>query len=194
MSNSIISSRQVAELNHAFERNGVTSYYVKKMSEGDFFAQALQLLLGDAELKTVERVIDCDVDPIIPEGSTLVRHTRGGIVKWKDFEIELVRGFDYERDDRRFDDEHFLPRYLIDKPVLNANIQQYLMRYSHLLPKDFSFSVLISPIVFWGTIYKNKSGILWVPGMSSNGNKLYEYSLRVDEDVDYDHSVALKVI
>ncbi len=105
--------------------------------------------------------------------------------------MELIHGSDYERDDRKLDNEHLLPRYLIGKPVLNACVQQYLMRYFHLAPRNFH---LYPPIVFWGTIYKNESGTLWVSCLDSTENGFREYSLRVNESMDFRQSAALKAI
>ncbi len=52
---SIMTSRQAAELDHAFERNGWTSGDVKKISQGDMLTRLLPLIRGSAVISEQPR-------------------------------------------------------------------------------------------------------------------------------------------
>lgn len=60
MSDFVMSARQAAELDHAFERAGFTPQDVKKLSSGNVLTDVLQYLRGTAEFKsiTVSTVLD----------------------------------------------------------------------------------------------------------------------------------------
>mgnify|MGYP001577279713 CR=1 FL=1 len=53
--NAIMTSRQAAELDFAFERNGYTADDVKKLSSGNLLARLLPVVKGNAEVKIVRR-------------------------------------------------------------------------------------------------------------------------------------------
>lgn len=58
--NAIMTSRQAAELDFAFERNGYTADDVKKLSSGNLLAQLLPIVRGNAEVKIVRRWYERD--------------------------------------------------------------------------------------------------------------------------------------
>jgi len=61
---SVMTSRQAAELDHALERNGLTSNDVKEMSKGDFLTGVCQVLRNEAVIKVsrlLEQVVTTDV-------------------------------------------------------------------------------------------------------------------------------------
>ena len=51
----VMSSRQAAELDHAFERNGWTAADVKKLSAGDTLAQVLHVVRGNGSVTIASR-------------------------------------------------------------------------------------------------------------------------------------------
>lgn len=57
----IMTSRQAAELDHAFERNGLTAEDVKNLCKGKILADIREVLVGYAEIKPIKRELDFKV-------------------------------------------------------------------------------------------------------------------------------------
>jgi len=179
----VMTSRQAAELDHALERGGWDSAYVKEACAGDFLSQALGFLRGDYELVKIDRVVDCDADPFVPEGHKVVKHVKGGKVHWEKFCFGIIYGYDFNRNERGLDKEALVPQFLVGKRVPNANLLRYLLEFPHLIPKEWN-----GIIPFWGTIFENEGGICYVSCLRAEGLRPGQYNLRVDEYVNYDHN------
>lgn len=161
----IMSARQAAELDHAFERNGFTPALVKKLSSGDLLAQIKPLLDGTAETIVLKDIIDCDVidcdvidcdaDPFCPESWQVVEHRKGGQLEWNSTKVGLCLA---EQQTVGSIQGHELRKLLAEQPVLNANVLDYLLANQHLIPKEWRNK----SIFFWGTIYRNSGGLLHV--------------------------------
>ena len=99
--------------------------------------------------------IDCDKDPVIPEGMTIEKHIKGGQFVWDLSKIELYlsekqkNGFIYGND---------LYKELENKPILNACVLDYLLEHQELIPDAWKSKY----VYFWGTIYRDSSGSLYV--------------------------------
>jgi len=98
-----------------------------------------------------EHVIDCDANPFVPEGWTVEDHQKGGQFKWVPAKIKLF----FSRSQRNGTEAVYgneLRKELAGKPVLNANVLDYLLAHPHLIPKEWEGK----RVFFWGTIYRDK--------------------------------------
>jgi len=152
----IMSARQAAELDHAFERNGWTPAEVKKLSQGDTLTNVRRVLLGHASIAAIEHVIDCDADPYIPDGWSVEEHQKGGTFKWNAANVALH--LDKGQKNGKWIEGNKLRKALAGKPVLNANVLDYLIANPHLIPEEWKGKV----VFFWGTIYRDRDGRLYV--------------------------------
>jgi hypothetical protein len=161
----------VHELELAMDRaGGWNAAIVKQMCEGDRLVHIRQVLLGLAEIKPIEHIVDCDLDPKIPDTWKLEEHQRGGKVKLE------------RRDDKLFVDGAEIELYLdpaqqggyivgtelreklSGKPILNACILDYLLEHLELIPASWKKYIEGGPrlIFFWGTIFRLSGGNLLV--------------------------------
>lgn len=151
-----MSSRQAAELDHAFERNGWSPQDVKKLSSGDLLASVRQVVLGHAVIKIVDHVIDCDAAPFVPDGWKVEEHQKGGQLKWDAAALQLFLAEGQQNGNAL--EGNKLRKELASKPVLNANVLDYLLANPHLIPEDWKGKA----VFFWGTVYRFSGGHLCV--------------------------------
>ena len=113
---------------------------------------------------TLSSIIDCDADPYCPKTKThsgkrwrVVEHRKGGQLEWSSDKIELYL---MGGPKKGVINGHKLLKNLEDKPVLNANVLDYLMvpEKQHLFPEDWKGR----SVYFWGTIYREPFGTLAV--------------------------------
>ena len=118
-------------------------------------------------------IIDCIAPPFIPRDSKVLEHRKGEErFVWDPAEVTLFLSPEQEdeivsggpRDGRTISGED-LRKLLADKPVLNANVLDFLLAHPDLIPGEWKGR----SVFFWGTIY---SGFL---------NTSYVRALRWDE-------------
>lgn len=114
-----------------------------------------RFLRGDVELVVKKHVIDCDASPFVPEGWEVVEHQNSGSFKWNPDEIELYIAGEQKSGSIG---GHELKKKLMGKPVLNANVLDYLLEHPELIPEVWKGKW----IYFWGTIYRDPVGSLCV--------------------------------
>jgi hypothetical protein len=158
MSDFVMSCRQAAELDHAFERNGWSPQEVKVLSSGDLLASVRRVVLGDARIMSIEPVIDCDAAPLVPAGWEIVEHQKGGHWKWDLKQIGLYLSNDQQ--DPNVLEGSALRKELADKPVLNSNVLDYLLCHRDLIPEEWKRAR--TAVFFWGTLYRDADGNLCV--------------------------------
>jgi hypothetical protein len=146
---------QAAELKLDFRRNGWNNAEIKTLSEGDILADVLKVIKGQAEIKTIERLIDCDANPFIPDGWSVEEHKKGGMFKFNPEKISLYLS---KKQKKRSIEGNDLRKKLANQPVLNANVLDYLLAHSELIPEEWKGKF----IFFWGTIYRDSDGNLIV--------------------------------
>ena len=100
-------------------------------------------------------VINCCVYPRIPKGFRIEQHLRSGEFFWDSSKIKLYL---CEKQKKDSIGGHKLRQKLQGKAVLNANVLDYLLANPYLIPKDWKGKF----VFFWGTIYANPHGILYV--------------------------------
>ena len=109
--------------------------------------------------------IDITKQPYTPNGWTVESHD----VSIKTFDpkkIELVN--EVKDGETAITGTEYRAR-LEGKPVLNANVLDYLLKNLHLIPEDWKGKA----IFFWGTIYRDSSGDLYVRYLDWYGGRWY---------------------
>lgn len=155
---------QAAELKLAFRRNGWNNAEIKNLSEGDILANVLRVIRGQAEIKMIEHLIDCDANPFIPDGWSVEDHKKSGMFKFNPKKISLYRSKKQKKGSIEGND---LRKELANQPVLNANVLDYLLAHPELIPEEWKGE----HIFFWGTIYRNSVDYLYVRHLHWNGSR-----------------------
>lgn len=155
---------QAAELKLAFRRNGWNNAEIKTLSEGDILAKVLQVINGQAEIKIIEHLIDCDAAPYVPPGWSVEEHKKSGMFKFNPGKISLYLS---KKQKKGSIHGHDLRKDLTDKSVMNANVLDYLLAHPKLIPESWRDKC----IYFWGTIYRDPDGILSVRYLDWDGSK-----------------------
>lgn len=130
----------------------------------------LSYMKGYAEINTVEHVIDCDADPLIPfDGWKVEEHKKAGSLKWDATKVKFHLS-DKQKNGKTIEGNK-LRKELADMPVMNANVLDYLMRNPHLIPEEWKKTEKGETryIFFWGTIYRGSGGYLSVRCLSFDG-------------------------
>ena len=153
---SVMSIRQAAELDHALARNGYTPADIKNLSSGDTLGKILALLRGKAEVLVRKHIIDCNAHPFVPDGWTVKEHKKSGQLEWDPTKVELYLDEGQQNGNRIKGNE--LRKMLKSKPVLNANVLDYLLAHPNLIPEEWKGRT----VFFWGTIYRDSDGYQYV--------------------------------
>ncbi|MBI3589422.1 MAG: hypothetical protein HY093_03375, partial [Candidatus Liptonbacteria bacterium] len=85
----VLTVGQAQKLEFALRRNRYDPALVKVMTKGDNLGLFRDVLLGQAEIKPIEHLIDCDADPFVPKGWEVVEHHKGGRLKWDTRKVKL---------------------------------------------------------------------------------------------------------
>jgi len=127
----------------------------------------LSVIKGTHEIKPIEHIINLDADPFIPPGWTVVEHKKGGLWKWNSrITLHLSR-----KQKKGLITGHDLRKELADLPVLNANVLDYLWEHPELIPENWKGKA----VFFWGTIYRDSDGYLFVRYLYWNGSRWRRY-------------------
>ena len=147
---------QVHQLVEAFEKKGgLTSDHLTKLGQSDL-SLLRGWLDGLSEIKPIECAIDCGADPFVPNGWKVESHQKDGIIRWslQDTVLYLSK----KQKDGGVISGYDLQKELAAKKVLNANVLDYLLAHQHLIPESWKGKA----VFFWGTIYRDASGNLYV--------------------------------
>ena len=167
MSNLTLDVGLAYKLKVAFARNGWSEQLIDAACEADKLGQFKQVLLGYATITVVEHAIDCDVQPYTPDGWSVEDHQKGGVWKWDVSQVELYLA-DSQKNGKSIPG-HELRKDLAKKPVMNANVLDYLLANPHLIPEEWKDK----SVFFWGTIYRNAVGDLCVRSLYWGGGTWY---------------------
>ena len=131
-------------------------------------------------LNTATRIIDCAAKPFTPEGWEVVEHVilgvkylgikAGGKFEWDPSKIHLVL-VDEQKGDKSIEGNE-LRKKIKDKPVLNANVLDWLLANPELIPEEWKEK----NICFWGTIYRHSSGSLGIRYLWNNDGWSWDFS------------------
>ena len=147
---------QANEIKLAARRAGATNADLKRLSQGDVFAQILPVLRGLGEVIITKHIVDLDADPFVPDGWKVVEHTKGGKFEFDPRKIQLY--LDEEQQDGRLIVGNKLREKLKGKAVFNANLLDFYLKNPQLIPEEWKGKV----VFFWGTIYRGSDGYLYV--------------------------------
>jgi len=111
---------------------------------------------GTHELRLVKHIIDCDANPVCPNGWEVEEHQKCG--QWEFDSKKTKLYLSLTQDIGRAIEGHELREELADKSVLNANVLDYLLKHPELIPEEWKGKL----IFFWGTIYRRSVGDLIV--------------------------------
>lgn len=138
------------------EAQGYTPELLNTLAEHpDLFQQLLQVQRGYATITMMEYVIDCDASPYVPDGWKVEEHQKGGQFK---FDVSRINLYLSAAQKKGSIEGNKLRKELAEKPVLNANVLDYLLANPHLIPEDWKGKY----VFFWGTVYRHSDGRLCV--------------------------------
>lgn len=169
MSDLMLDVDQAGELKAAFRRGGWTNAEIKTLSQGDMLKRVRGVVLGLSEIKPVEHLIDCDADPFCPSDWKVEEHKKQGKVKWSQ---DLVSLWLSKSQKKGVIQGYELRKELANKPALNANVLDFLLKHPHLIPeepKEWKTKL----VFFWGTIYRDSDGHLYVRYLYWGGDRWY---------------------
>lgn len=115
-----------------------------------------RLLSGNYKLVLKKHLIDLNANPFVPTGCEVEEHQRtsynSGLLKWDAAKIELYTDPSQQNG---YIAGSELRKKLAGKPVLNANVLDFLLDNPQLIPKSWKKDKrgIPRPIFFWGTIY-----------------------------------------
>lgn len=115
-----------------------------------------RFLRGDAEVVTTRHMIDCDADPFVPDGWTVEEHARGGQFEWDPTRVRLY--LSTRQRDGKVIEGNRLRAELRGRPVLNANVLDYLLAHPQLIPDTWKRK----SVMFLGTVYRHADGGLGI--------------------------------
>jgi hypothetical protein len=125
---------------------------------------------GEAEVRSLEHLVDCDLDPMIPDSRKIEAHQKDGKVRLErrgdallvdGVEIELY--LDPAQQSGNIVGTKLRDKFS-DKLVLNACVLDYLIEHPELIPESWKKDEQGRTrfIFFWGTIFRNFDGGLGV--------------------------------
>jgi len=163
----VYSIGQMNQVADALETAGYTPDDVTKLRSKLKEIRGFKLVLGGmSEIVAVKHVIDLDADPMVPDYLDVEEHIKGGQRVWNPDEVEL-----YLCDEQREGtiEGNKLRELLKDKHVLNATVLDYLLANPHLIPDEWRGRT----VFFWGTIYRDSRGRLYVRYLYWSGDGWY---------------------
>jgi len=158
---------QANELKLAFRRANWTNADIKKLSEGDAAERILPVIRGLAEVSVVCHQIDCDSNPFVPKNWEVESHTKGGTLTWDPSKLKLH--LSPNQQNSKVIEGNKLREELESEQILNANVLDYLLVHTELIPKDWKGKY----VFFWGTIYRRSDGGLCVRYLHWYGGRWY---------------------
>lgn len=153
---------QANEFKLAARKAGYTNADIKAMCEGNMLSDFLKVIKGQAEIKIIEHLIDCDVAPFVPEGWTVVENRQCGKVRPDDADLYMS-----EEQKNGPVSGNELQKKLADLPVLNAAMLDWYLAHSERIPEAWRGKL----VFFWGTIYRDANGYLFVRVLDWNGDQ-----------------------
>jgi hypothetical protein len=158
---------QANELKLACRREGFTPEDLKWLCEGNTLSQLRKVRLGQASIEVIAHVIDCDADPFTPDGWKVEEHKKGGNVQWDGSKVSLWLANGQQNG--KVLEGNKLRKEVAKKVPFNANMLDYLLANPHLIPEEWKGKY----VFFWGTVYRNSRGHLYVRYLYWSGSRWY---------------------
>lgn len=147
---------QMNQLADALESAGFTPGDVTELRSFAGLDTFKGVLKGLAKIVVVKHVIDCDKDPFVPEGWKVECHKKSGQMEWSPSNVRLHLSAN-QQDGKAIKGDK-LRLELVNEPVLNANVLDYLLANPELIPDSWKGKA----VFFWGTVYRSSDGHLYV--------------------------------
>ena len=144
------------QLGDAMETAGFTADDVTKLKQFKELAKIKTVLHGMAEIVTTKHVVDCDANPLVPDGWKVEEHIKGGQFEWDPSQIELYLDEGQQNGNSIVGKK--LRQKLSGKKVMNACVLDFLLAHPELIPEEWKGKA----IFFWGTVYRDSDGDLYV--------------------------------
>jgi hypothetical protein len=115
-------------------------------------------------------LIDCDAAPSVRTGWKIEEHRKLGQWTWNPGAVHLYLSPSQQAG--KCIEGHLLRSELSSHFVLNAKVLEYLLANSHLIPDEWKMDKRkhVRCIFFWGTIYRDLKGDLYVWCLSWSGH------------------------
>ena len=125
----------------------------------------LDVVRGVSQIVAIGHVIDCDVDPFVPDDWKVESHKKDGSFEWDlaKFKLHLSPN----QKDGKCIEGNKLKEELEKELTLNANVLDYLLAHTELIPEEWKGKY----IYFWGTIYRGSDGALYVRYLYWDGSR-----------------------
>jgi len=128
-----------------------------------------------AVITTAKPIIDMDANPYVPNNWKVESHKKGGQLEWNLERIQLY--FSEQQNGDKWIEGNKLRKELKTQSVCNANLLDYLLAHSELIPESWKGKA----ICFWGTIYRYSDGNLYVRYLCFNGRSWSGYCSWLDD-------------
>jgi hypothetical protein len=161
------SEGQTHQLMNALEAAEFTAEDVTRLGQFSDLRGIRFAVRGQAEIVVTKHIIDLDADPFVPGGWTLEEHRKGGQFEWDSARVALY--LSPEQQGRKVIKGDRLRDELKGKPVFNANLLDYLLANPQLIPEEWKGKF----VFFWGTIYRDSDGCLYVRCLFWGGGRWY---------------------
>ncbi|MFA5163599.1 MAG: hypothetical protein WC441_03665 [Patescibacteria group bacterium] len=172
------------QLGDALEKAGFTPDEVTKLKQFAELGKIRDLLAGLATISYPEHLIDCDAAPFVPDGLSVEEHKKSGLLKFVPTRAALYLS---KRQKTGYICGHDLRKELAAKPVMNANVLDYLFAHPELIPESWKGKA----IFFWGTIYRDPNGALYVRCLGWRGSEWSRFYFLLGGDFSSGHPAAL---
>ncbi|MAG11703.1 MAG: hypothetical protein CMI52_02750 [Parcubacteria group bacterium] len=147
-------------------RNGLTITELRRLAEDDVMQRVIPIIRDEPPVESAPDpnriIIDCDADPFIPDSWSVEEHRKGGQLEWNCENVELWLSQEQQSSSIQ---GHQLRKQMAEKRVFNANVLDHLLTNPHIIPEEWKSQY----IFFWGTIYRNRNGRLYVRSLYWDG-------------------------
>jgi hypothetical protein len=161
----LFSIGQMNQLGDALEAAQFTPDDVTRLRSSGKLLEIRDLIRGAVEIVVVKHIIDCDADPFMPEGWKVESHRKHGKLEWNPSNVRLH--LSPNQQNNKVIQGNNLRKELENEPVLNANVADYLLAHPNLIPEEWKGKY----VFFWGTIYRDSGGNLYIRYLCWNGNR-----------------------
>ncbi len=167
---------QMNQLGDALELAGFTPDEVTKLRNFPRLKDFRSVINGHSQIVSVKHVIDCDANPYVPNGLEVESHKKDGQFEWDPKKVKFYLS-EYQQGDKYIEGNK-LRKELENKPVLNANVLDYLLKHPEIIPESWKDNV----IFFWGTVYSYSDDRLYIRGLCWRGESWYSYYYRLGDN------------
>jgi len=155
---------QANEIKLALRREGGWSNEEIKMltERKGLLTQVREVVLGRAEIKATEYIVDFGKSPSIPNGWSILPDAEQlpnrvkGVMKFDPTKVRLH--LDNGQKDGKWIEGNKLREKLADVSVYGAQLGDFYLANPHLIPEEWKGKA----VFLWGTIYRHSGGRLYV--------------------------------